>query len=104
MRGCSSTRVSSWPEDTTSVATRRPSRSNGEPDQTEEAKRVLGVARMDDSPYMFALNRKRSCGIAKRRNVLRRTLVHGWFSIASPWGLAGALRSEPSSRLRRWRK
>ena len=65
----------------------------------EETQRLSCVTRVDGSQDMVAIDAQRSSRIAKRRNLLRRTLAHGWFSITSDWapagvGICGGLRIE----------
>jgi hypothetical protein len=59
---------------------------------------------MDRPHDMLAIHTQRSSGIAERRNLLRRALIHGWFSMTSVGELTGDLRSEENNRFTRWRK
>jgi hypothetical protein len=59
---------------------------------------------MDRSHYLLAMNTQRPSRIAERRNLLRRALIHGWFSMTSVGELTGDLRSEENNRFTRWRK
>jgi hypothetical protein len=59
---------------------------------------------MDRSHDLLAMNTQRSGRIAERRNILRRALIHGWFSMTSVGELTGDLRSEENIRFTRWRK
>src|ERR1700688_5338067 len=70
----------------------------------QEAQRVGCVPRMDGAQYIFAKNAQRASRIAKRRDMLRRALAHGWFSATSVCEGPGDLRSENRRRLTRWRK
>ena len=49
---------------------------------------------MNRSQHPFAIDEQRSGRIAKRRNLLRRAVAHGWFSATSVCVFAGDLRSE----------
>ncbi len=60
----------------------------------QEAQRLRGVARVDGAQYIFAMNAQRAGRIAKRRDMLRRALAHGWFSATSVCAAPGDLRSE----------
>ncbi len=49
----------------------------------QKAQSLGRVARVDGSQHLFAMNAQRASRIAKRRNLLRRALAHGWFSTTS---------------------
>jgi hypothetical protein len=73
--------------------------------EAEALRCVEGVYRSQD---LIAMEVERPCWIAKRRNVLRRALAHGWFSATSVWVPAGeGISVDPrivlKMRFKRWR-